>query len=76
MDIRINGTIDGICAARLLQDLFQVPVIFVTAHADEATIERAGMTKPYGYLLKPVRAVELDAAITDTLRAHKLSPHF
>ncbi len=73
MDIHINGTVDGISAAQLFQELFRVPVIYVTAHADEATIERARMSRPYGYLLKPVRAVELKAAITDTLRAHKLS---
>jgi two-component system cell cycle sensor histidine kinase/response regulator CckA len=63
MDIRIKGARDGIQTAEILRSKFGVPVIYLTAHADEATIERAKKTEPYGYLLKPVKSAELRSAI-------------
>jgi PAS domain S-box-containing protein len=53
MDIRLRGTMDGIRVARIVLDWFGTPVIFVTAFADSATIERANETGHYGYLIKP-----------------------
>ena len=63
MDIRIRGKLDGIETADLLARRFGVPVVYLTAHADEATIERAKKTEPFGYLTKPVRPEELRSAI-------------
>lgn len=53
MDIRLKGQLDGIEVAESLQKEFGLPVIYLTAHSDSETLERAGMTDPYGYILKP-----------------------
>jgi PAS domain S-box-containing protein len=63
MDIRIEGTEDGIETAKLLSALHDVPVVFLTAHADEETIERAREAAPYGFLAKPVKPADLRGAI-------------
>jgi PAS domain S-box-containing protein len=63
LDIRIRGDLDGIDTAKRLGERFGVPVIYLTAHADDATIERAKVTQPQGYLLKPVKTGELRSAI-------------
>jgi len=63
MDIRIKGARDGIQTAEILRRQFGVSVVYLTAHADEATIERAAKTEPYGYLLKPIKSAELRSAI-------------
>jgi len=54
MDIRLAGKMDGIEAAQEIYKRFAIPVIFVTAYADEATLDRAKGLAPYGYLVKPV----------------------
>src|SRR5205823_10505238 len=72
MDIRIKGVRDGIETAELLRKQFGVPVIYLTAHADDATIERAKRTAPYGYLMKPVRAAELHSAIEIAVHRHAM----
>jgi PAS domain S-box-containing protein len=63
MDIRIEGSMDGIQTARFLRAAFQIPVVFLTAYADEATINRASLVLPYGYLNKPFRTGELQATV-------------
>jgi two-component system cell cycle sensor histidine kinase/response regulator CckA len=63
MDIRIEGKKDGIEAARLLDELHHVPVIFLTAHTDEATLDRAKKVGPYAFLSKPVKPADLRGAI-------------
>jgi len=63
MDIRIEGKRDGIETAELLRSTFGVPAVYLTAHADEAMIERAKRTEPYGYLIKPVQDAELRRVI-------------
>ena len=72
MDIRIQGPEDGIQTAEAIRYRFDIPVIYLTAHADRPTIERAKMTEPLGYLLKPWREHELQAAITVALHKHKM----
>lgn len=67
MDIRIKGERDGIETAALLREHFGVPVVYLTAHADEVTIARAKATEPYGYLMKPVRMTELRSTIDVTV---------
>jgi CheY-like chemotaxis protein len=71
VDIRIKGRVDGIKAAQLLQERFAVPIVYLTAHADDATLERAKQTRPQGYLVKPVKPAELKGAIEIALFNHK-----
>jgi CheY-like chemotaxis protein len=63
MDIRIKGPVDGIDTAQQLLDRYGLHVIYLTAHADVASIDRAKRTKPHAYLLKPVKIAELQGAI-------------
>ena len=70
MDVRIRGRMDGIKTAQLLIGRFGVPVVYLTGHADEATLERAKQTRPYGYLLKPVRPHALRGALEIALHEH------
>lgn len=72
MDIRIRGDLDGIRTAEILRQRFGVAVVYLTAHADDATIERAAATDPYGYLLKPIKAEELRTAVDIALRRSRL----
>lgn len=53
MDIRIQGPIDGIEVAEQIYTEYEIPVSYLTAYADEATLERAKSTLPFGYILKP-----------------------
>lgn len=53
MDIRIEGDMDGIDTAAIIHDKYHIPHIFLTAHSDQATIDRAKKTDPDGYILKP-----------------------
>src|SRR5262245_1306306 len=72
MDIRIKGSLDGLETAKLLQQRFDVPIVYVTANDDVATIERARETHPQAYVLKPVKAAELRAAIEVALYNHEV----
>ena len=73
MDIQIQGDKDGIETAEAIRSRFKMPVIYLTAHADERTIQRAKVTEPLGYLVKPLREHELRAAITVALHTHKMN---
>ena len=68
MDIRLAGAMDGIDAAIELRRRHGVPCVFLTAYADDATIERAKRAEPVGYLVKPFRERELRATIEVALR--------
>jgi signal transduction histidine kinase len=72
MDIRIQGPMDGIEVASRLRQTHPVPVIYLTAYAEDATLERARQTRPYGYLLKPFSERELHATIQMAFERHKL----
>src|SRR5262245_61687701 len=63
MDVRIKGLRVGVEMAEIMRRDFVAPVVYMTAHADEATIERAKRTAPHGYLLKPVKTAELRNAM-------------
>ncbi|MES2625710.1 MAG: response regulator [Pseudomonadota bacterium] len=63
MDIRIEGSIDGIETAGRIPPEYNIPVVYLTAHSEEATLARARATKPHGYLLKPFSERELHATI-------------
>ncbi len=70
MDIHLRGEIDGIAAAERVQSQHAVPVVFLTAHSDDATLRRAKITSPYGYVLKPFEDRELHIAIEIALHKH------
>jgi PAS domain S-box-containing protein len=63
MDIRIRGSRDGVETALFLHERWGAAVILLTAYADEATIARAKLTQPFGYILKPFEERELRTAI-------------
>jgi signal transduction histidine kinase len=63
MDIRIKGSTDGIETAQKIREKVEVPVIFVTAYTDEATLGRAKLVSPYGYIVKPFHERELRIGI-------------
>ncbi|HEY9747755.1 MAG TPA: response regulator [Allocoleopsis sp.] len=72
MDIRLKGAIDGIEAARQIHQRFQLPIIYLTAYADDNTLARAKQTQPFGYILKPFKERELSTTIEITLARHRL----
>lgn len=63
MDIKLTGEMDGIDAAERIHDQFDVPIVYLTACADEPTLERAKATKPSGYILKPFGDAQLRAVV-------------
>jgi PAS domain S-box-containing protein len=71
MDIVLKGDIDGIEAASEIRRLRQIPIVYVTAYTDRTTLERASITEPYGYIVKPFTEQELDANIQMALYKHR-----
>lgn len=72
MDIHIEGDMDGIDVAARLMHAPSVPVIYLTAYSEDATLARARETKPYGYLIKPFSERELHATIQMALERHEV----
>ena len=72
MDIKLEGSMDGIEAADIIKNLLDCPVIFLTAYADDNTIQRAKITEPYGYIVKPLDERELRSAIEIALYKSKM----
>ncbi len=70
MDIKLKGEIDGVQTAGQIRDRFGIPVIYLTAFADEHTLQRAKVTEPFGYLLKPFTETELRITIEMALYKH------
>lgn len=82
MDIRLQGPRDGIEAALILKERFDVPVVFLTANSDPRTMDRAQQSEPMGYLLKPFKKPDLHNVVSIALarsareRALKLREQF
>jgi len=73
MDIRlIDEDIDGITAAGRIRRELGIPVVYLTAHADDQTLNRALETQPFGYLIKPFNMVELRTTIETALHRYRL----
>ena len=72
MDIRLKGDIDGIEAAQQIYTHFKIPVIYLTAYADEETLERAKVTGPLSYIIKPFEKRELHTTIEIALYKHQM----
>ncbi|QIP15663.1 response regulator transcription factor [Spirosoma aureum] len=63
LDISLKGALDGIDTAHAIHQQWNIPIIYVTANTDEATFNRAKKTRPYAFISKPIRAIELQRAI-------------
>lgn len=72
MDICLKGPMDGIDAAAAIRAELDIPIVYLTAHSDEKTLERAKQTLPYGYLVKPFHSNELHSTVRMALHKHKL----
>lgn len=71
MDIVLFGKMDGIEAAEKIHSFSDVPIIYLTAFADQDTLERAKITEPFGYLIKPFKERELLITLEMALYKHK-----
>ncbi|MGD2178829.1 MAG: PAS domain S-box protein, partial [Anaerolineae bacterium] len=72
MDIALQGELSGVDAAEQISTRFQIPVIYVTAHGDEATVRKAKVTHPLGYILKPLKNRELELTVEMALQRHAM----
>lgn len=71
MDIILKGDMNGIEAATIINEKFNTPVIFLTANADDTTVNKAKLSEPYGYIIKPFREKELQTTIEMALYKHE-----
>lgn len=72
MDITLSGDLDGIEAAAAIRGRFAIPVVYLTADSQPETLERAKITDPFGYLVKPFENPDLCSAIEIALYKHRL----
>ena len=72
MDIVLSGSMNGIDAAREIRGRFNIPIVYLTAYADNQTLERAKLTEPCGYILKPFEERELRSTIEMALYKHEM----
>jgi DNA-binding LytR/AlgR family response regulator len=71
MDIMLKGQMSGIDAAGIIKERHSIPVIYLTAYADENTLSKAKVTEPYGYIIKPFKEVDIHTSIEMALYKHK-----
>ncbi len=71
MDIVLEGALNGVDTASRMREL-DLPVVYLTAYADESTVERAKLTEPFGYLVKPFEVRELRTTIEMALYKHRM----
>ena len=71
MDIMLKGEMSGIDAAEAIRKEANIPVIFLTAYADESTLAKAKVTQPYGYIIKPFKEIDIHTSIEMALYKHK-----
>ncbi len=76
MDIQLMGMLNGVKTAEQIRARSDIPIIYLTAYADEALVQQAKMTRPYGYLVKPVQPEELRSTIAITLYKHQLDQEY
>ena len=72
MDIILKGKNDGIVAAEEIKANLNIPIVFLTAHSDDNTIQRAKLTEPYGYIIKPFEIKDLQSTIEIALYKYKM----
>ena len=72
MDIMLEGPMDGVEVAGRIREKNEIPVIFLTAYSDNETLQRAKITEPFGYLIKPYKERELHTNIEVSLYRHRM----
>ncbi|MEG4444270.1 ATP-binding protein [Microcoleus sp. AT9_B5] len=72
MDIVLKGDMDGVTAAEKIRSNRNVPTVFLTAYADDQTLQRAKLTDPFGYIIKPFQQNDLRVAIEIALHRHEI----
>jgi len=72
MDIKLPGDMDGVETAEQIRARFDIPVVYLIAYADDETLQRAKITDPSSYVLKPFEAGELHSAIEIALYRHEM----
>jgi CheY-like chemotaxis protein len=72
MDIMLAGEMDGITTAGKIRAQFDIPIIYVTAYADETLVSRAKLTEPFGYIVKPFNEREVHSNIEISLYRHRM----
>jgi len=72
MDIVLEGAMDGVEAAEYIRDYFDIPVVYLTAYSDDITLQRAKITEPFGYILKPFQEKELYTTIEMAIYKHTM----
>jgi PAS domain S-box-containing protein len=72
MDIVLKGEMDGIEAAAQIKEDYDIPVVYLTAHPEESAVNRAKLTTPYGYLIKPVNKTDLKNIIELAIYKHQI----
>ncbi|HDK41574.1 MAG TPA: GGDEF domain-containing response regulator, partial [Nitrospirae bacterium] len=70
MDIVLRNKMNGIDAASHIRSILNIPIVYLTAYADEKTLERAKITEPFGYIIKPFEDRELHSIIEIALHKH------
>jgi two-component system, LytTR family, response regulator LytT len=70
MDIMLKGEMSGIQAAAVIRENIDIPIIFLTAYTDSATVDKAKETEPYGYIIKPFKEIDIQTAIEIALYKH------
>lgn len=73
MDIKLKGKMDGIDAAKAIRNSYRLPIIYLTSYADEETFQRAKITEPFGYLIKPFELKELNRSVEMALYKNKIN---
>lgn len=71
MDIMLKGKMSGIEAAEIIKEKHSIPIIYLTAYADENTLSKAKITEPYGYIIKPFKEVDIHTSIEMALYKHE-----
>jgi PAS domain S-box-containing protein len=72
MDIVLKGKMDGVQAAQIIREKYEIPVVYLTAYSDEKTLGRAKLTGPFGYIIKPFEDRELHSAVEIALYKHQM----
>lgn len=70
MDIMLKGEMNGIETAEVIRREMKIPVVFLTAYADESTLSKAKITEPYGYIIKPFKEIDLHTSIEMAIYKH------
>ena len=71
MDIMLKGEMNGVEAAEIIRRELKIPIIFLTAYADDATLNKAKIAEPYGYIIKPFKEIDLHTTIEMAIYKHQ-----